>query len=42
MTAEAMAGDRDRCLSAGMDDYITRPVRFAELESALLRCAEAA
>jgi CheY-like chemotaxis protein len=37
MTANAMTGDRERCMAAGMDDYIAKPFRRDELSSALAR-----
>ncbi len=37
MTANAMQGDREKCLEAGMDDYITKPVHMEELQRALER-----
>ena len=37
MTAEAMSGDRERCLEAGMDDYVAKPIRVDELVAAIKR-----
>lgn len=37
LTAEAMAGDREKCQQAGMDDYLPKPLRPAELQAALQR-----
>ena len=40
MTANAMTGDREKCLDAGMDEYISKPVKANRLKSALEQCCE--
>ena len=42
MTAHAMTGDRERCLEAGMDDYIAKPVRSHTLNEVLRRWIDSA
>jgi two-component system sensor histidine kinase/response regulator len=39
MTADAMAGARERCLDAGMDDHIAKPVKLEDLYSIIQKWA---
>ncbi len=41
MTANAMAGDRERCLQAGMDDYLSKPINRETLQAVLARWGSA-
>ncbi len=40
MTANAMQGDKDKCLDAGMDDYVSKPIRVEELYAVLKKWGE--
>ncbi len=40
VTADALQGDREKCMQAGMDDYITKPIRIADIQDVLERWGE--
>jgi CheY-like chemotaxis protein len=42
LTADALQGDRDKCVEAGMDDYITKPIRIADIQRIIEQWGQAA
>ena len=40
MTANVLQGDRERCLAAGMNDFIAKPIRLEELKAAIMRASK--
>jgi len=41
ITANAMQGDKEECLAAGMDEYLAKPISYKKLETLMEKCAAA-